>query len=70
MTREEANKILGDGFAIVKNNSGDDLLVNKNGHYLSYYPKNDNKHATLDGKFTADELEAIAFQMRELKKSQ
>jgi hypothetical protein len=68
MTRKDANKILGDKFHVIKNNAGDDVLVNKGGHYLSYFPRFNNKHATLDGQFTADELEAIAFKMRELKK--
>lgn len=68
MTRKDAIKILGENYHVIKNNSGEDVFVNKKGHYLSYFPKFDSKHATLDGKYSADELEAIAFKMRELFK--
>ena len=68
MTKDEALKILGNKYVIKVNNSGEKMLINVDGEYLSYYPTGcKGNTATLDGEFTADELEAVAVIMREME---
>lgn len=58
MTEQRAREILGE--AVLS-----DGLYGGSGEYLSWPSKgNDHEGATLDGRFTADELEAIAWWMR------
>lgn len=60
MTEEEAREILlvGDGEEIIENDGSLYLL----GWYLSWDAK--DEYAKLDGNFNANELEAIAWWMR------
>ena len=43
-------------------NIGENNSLHSSGHYVDWYPT--TKTATLDDEFTADELEAIAWWMR------
>lgn len=60
MNEEQATKILKDEVEDVNNNNLYSL-----GWYLSWYVG--DEEATLDGDFTADELEAIAWWMKNKK---
>ncbi len=58
MDREKATEILKD--ALVK----DSVNLHSLGWYLAWSPDKSCNHATLDGSFSADDLEAIAWWMR------
>ena len=57
MTEERAREILGDA---IKPDGGL-LQVHEEGEFIEWEPR---QRATLDGRFTADKLEAIVFWMR------